>query len=115
MPATLQIIHLDISLHRLAHLILYYSGLVAWEIPWTEEAIWLQYMGSQRVEHDLATQQLCIYVNPSLPAHLILKAMLQGNYYQHHPCFTDKETEAPRGCPRMHRYKGAARAQRPCS
>ena len=49
-------------------------------------------MGSQRVGHDLATkqQQSCIYVNPSLPALLILKATLQGNYH-HHPHFTDKQ------------------------
>ena len=91
-PATLQIIHLDISLHRLTHFILYYSSLLAWEIPWIEEAVWLQYMGSQRVGHDLATkqQQSCIYVNPSLPALLILKATLKGNYH-HHPHFTDKQ------------------------
>ena len=30
----------------------YGSGILAWEIPWTEEPDWLQYMGSQRVRHD---------------------------------------------------------------
>ena len=29
-----------------------HSSIVAWEIPWTEEASELQSMGSQRVEHD---------------------------------------------------------------
>ena len=31
------------------------SIILAWEIPWTEEAGRLQSMGSQRVWHDLAT------------------------------------------------------------
>ena len=31
------------------------SIILAWEIPWTEEAGRLQSMGSQRVGHDLAT------------------------------------------------------------
>ena len=30
--------------------------LLAWKIPWTEEAGGLQYMGSQRVRHDLGTK-----------------------------------------------------------
>ena len=33
------------------------SSILAWEIPWTEETGELQSTGSQRVEHDLATQQ----------------------------------------------------------
>ena len=31
-----------------------HSSMLAWEIPWAEEAGGLQYMGSQRVGHDLA-------------------------------------------------------------
>ena len=34
-----------------------HSSMLAWEIPWTEEPGGLQSMGSQRVEHDLATKQ----------------------------------------------------------
>ena len=34
-----------------------HSSILAWEIPWTEEPGGLQFMGSQRVKHDLATQQ----------------------------------------------------------
>ena len=34
-----------------------HSSILAWEIPWTEEAAWLQSIGSQRVGHDLATKQ----------------------------------------------------------
>ena len=30
---------------------------LAWEIPWTEEPGGLQSTGSQRVKHDLVTQQ----------------------------------------------------------
>ena len=32
------------------------SSILAWEIPWTEEPDGLQFMGSQRVGHDLATE-----------------------------------------------------------
>ena len=32
-----------------------HSSILAWEIPWTEEAGELQSMGSQRVRHDLVT------------------------------------------------------------
>ena len=33
-----------------------YSSILAWEIPWTEEPEGLQFMGSQRIEHNLATK-----------------------------------------------------------
>ena len=35
-----------------------HSSVLAWEIPWTEEPGGLQFMGSQRVRHDLATKPL---------------------------------------------------------
>ena len=35
-----------------------HSSILAWRIPWTEKPGELQSMGSQRVEHDLATKQL---------------------------------------------------------
>ena len=34
-----------------------HSSILAWEIPWTEEPDGLQYIGSQRVKHNLATKQ----------------------------------------------------------
>ena len=34
-----------------------YSGILAWEIPWTEEPDGLPAMGSQRVRHDLMTEE----------------------------------------------------------
>ena len=34
-----------------------HSSILTWEIPWTEEPGGLQFMGSQRVGHDLATGQ----------------------------------------------------------
>ena len=34
-----------------------HSSILAWEIPWTEELGGLQFMGLQRVKHDLLTQQ----------------------------------------------------------
>ena len=37
--------------------------ILAWRISWTEEPGGLQFMGSQKVRHDLATkQQLYIYI-----------------------------------------------------
>ena len=29
-----------------------HSSILAWKIPWTEEPVWLQSMGSQRIRHD---------------------------------------------------------------
>ena len=34
-----------------------HSSILAWETPWTEEPGGLQFMGLQRVGHDLATKQ----------------------------------------------------------
>ena len=34
-----------------------YSGILAWEIPWTEESGGLQIKGSQRVGHNSMTEQ----------------------------------------------------------
>ena len=41
-----------------------HSGILVWEMPWTEELGWLQFTGLQRVGHDLAPkqrQQHCIF------------------------------------------------------
>ena len=35
-----------------------YSSILAWRIPWTEESVRLQSVGSQRVRHDWATNTL---------------------------------------------------------
>ena len=34
-----------------------HTTILAWKIPWTEEPGGLQFMGSQRVRHDLANKQ----------------------------------------------------------
>ena len=34
-----------------------HSSILAWRIPWTEEPGGLQFMGLQRVRHDLVTNQ----------------------------------------------------------
>ena len=34
-----------------------HSSMLAWRIPWTEEPHVLQFIGLQRVEHNLATTQ----------------------------------------------------------
>ena len=36
-----------------------HSSILAWRIPWTGEPVGLQFMGSQRVKHDLATEHSC--------------------------------------------------------
>ena len=36
-----------------------HSSILAWKIQWTEDPGGLQSMGSQRVGHDLSTQQQC--------------------------------------------------------
>ena len=36
-------------------------SILAWKSPWTEDSGRLQYMGSQRVRHDLATEQQQIH------------------------------------------------------
>ena len=41
-----------------------HSSILAWEIPWTEEPGRLQSTGSQRVGHDLATEQLFSKLSP---------------------------------------------------
>ena len=37
-----------------------HSSILAWRIPWTEKPGGLQFMGSQRVGHNLATKQQCV-------------------------------------------------------
>ena len=44
-----------------------HSSILAWEIPWTEEPGGLQSMGSQRVGHNLATEQQATIRKEPLP------------------------------------------------
>ena len=49
-----------------------YSGVLAWEIPWTEEPGRLSPTGLQRVKYDLATkqqQQIMIIIKPFWKEH----------------------------------------------
>ena len=43
-----------------------HSNILSWKIPWTEESGGLQSMGSQRVGHDLATEQHVYYTHVQL-------------------------------------------------
>ena len=52
-----------------------HCSILAWEIPWTEEAGRLQSMGSQRVIHGLTTEQY-IY----LPLLLSLPSLSRSSY-----------------------------------
>ena len=43
-----------------------HSSILAWEIPWTAETQGLQFMGSQRVRHNLVTKQqqrMCVCIS----------------------------------------------------
>ena len=46
-----------------------HSGILAWEIPWTEEPGVLQFMGLQTVRHDLATKTTAVdlFSNQKIP------------------------------------------------
>ena len=44
-----------------------HSSILVWEIPWTEELGRLRAVGSQRVGHDLATEQQQSYLNLIIP------------------------------------------------
>ena len=44
-----------------------HSSILAWEIPWIEESVRLEFMGSQRLRHDLVTkQQQQVYILSSI-------------------------------------------------
>ena len=51
-----------------------HSSILAWRIPWTEEPGWLQFMGSQSVRHNWATNtfhfHLTILLSNSTPWYL---------------------------------------------
>ena len=50
------------KIHPLEKEVATHSCILAWRIPWTEEPVGLQSMGSNRVGHDLATKELGIKV-----------------------------------------------------
>ena len=45
------------------------SSVLAWEIPWTEELVGLQSMGSQRVRHDWGSTHMCAHTHACTHAH----------------------------------------------
>ena len=40
-----------------------HSGFLAWKSPWIEEPFGLQFMGSQSVSHDLASEGTCTHTH----------------------------------------------------
>ena len=40
-----------------------HSSILAWEISWTEETGGLQFVGSQRVRHNLATETITTIIH----------------------------------------------------
>ena len=48
-----------------------HSGILAWEIPWTEESGGLQFMGSQRVRHDWVTNPFTFHENINIIGKMI--------------------------------------------
>ena len=59
-----------------------HPSILAWKIPWTKEPGGLQFMGSQRVEHDLATKQQTLSL-----IYILVNELLQKfygiQYYSH--------------------------------
>ena len=53
-----------------------HSSILAWEIPWTEKPPGPQSMGSQRVEHNLATDFHLFFLTYYKCFHLPLKECL---------------------------------------
>ena len=52
------------------------SSMLAWVIPWIEEPGGLESMGSQRVRHDLATQEQQTTNSTHRPLHVVSKTWL---------------------------------------
>ena len=57
-----------------------HSSILAWGIPWKEEPGWLQSMGLQRVEHNLATTQQQLTLSFSYHLSSSLHHILQTNW-----------------------------------
>ena len=63
-----------------------HPNVLAWRIPWTEESGGLQFMGSQRVRHDLVTKQQqhltkqhpTFYVSPTSVSHSVDTLILEN-------------------------------------
>ena len=62
-----------------------HSSTLTWRIPWTEEPDWLQSMGSQRLEHDLATEHACIseYKDISYGTNISLLGDIEAMWKKH--------------------------------
>ena len=81
----------------------YHSSILVWRIPWTEEPGGLQFMASQRVRHDWATNtftSLCLFWDPvpplCLPPNSALSFRLLLKFfsvpYKHTSVFYPKQT-----------------------
>ena len=57
-----------------------HSSVFAWKIPWTEESVGSQFMVSQRVRYNLATEQ---HVSNQSWKRLMLKLKLKLQYFGH--------------------------------
>ena len=61
-----------------------HSSILAWEIPWTEEPGWLQFMGLQRVRHDWATNtSFTLRSHPLSPTLSSLRLWSHRLYFRH--------------------------------
>ena len=56
-----------------------HSSILAWEIPWIEEADGLQSMGSQRVRHDQATNTITTFIKCLLHARYLIYCLLESS------------------------------------
>ena len=64
-----------------------HSNILVWEVPWTEYPGGLQSMGSQRVRHNLPTEQTCkeirwlISEEPRAPRRVSREALLKASWW----------------------------------
>ena len=56
-----------------------HSSILAWEIPWIEEADGLQSIGSQRVRHDRATNTFTTFIKCLLYARYLIYCLLESS------------------------------------
>ena len=65
-----------------------HSSTIAWKIPWTEEPVRLQSMGSQRVGHDRATSLSLSSANEQRLSQVILNLQRRWGYWIRPPKIT---------------------------
>ena len=75
-----------------------HSSILAWRTPWIEEPGGLQFMGSQRVGHDWATNTLLLFTRGiASTLYVLITLIFKINMSTYYPHITDKEIEPQKG------------------